>query len=263
MRNTGVCLAAVATAVVAAVTLHARQDDKIVPVHQEPRHHLVFDSAAVRILDIQIPPGDTTLFHTHSDPILYVNMSSSQTRSQVLGKDWSGGGGDAAARPPASAAPAAAPSPAPAPAGRPAAVFGRMNSVTTYPAQPLTHRVNNVGTTVFRLIGIINRSGGDERPEASADFPAKPELDNRWFRGYRWVLDSDVIVQHHHANPVAIVLVAGRAVVAVGKDTTLDTPGSFVVVDAGAAHTVRRVGPVVKDVPMDQVVEIEIRRPPS
>ena len=244
MRNKG-RLMVVASAIAAAVTLNARQEDTIVPVHQEPRHHLVFENAAARILDIQIPPGDTTLFHTHSDPILYVNMSSSQTRSQVLGKDWSGG--DAAAR---------------APARNPAS-FGRMNSVTTYPAEPLTHRVNNAGTTVFRLIGVINRTTGDERTEVSADFPARPELDNRWFRGYRWVLDSDVIVQHRHANPVAIVVVAGRAAVTVGKDTPLDTPGSFVFVEPGVTHSVRRVGPLVKDVPIDQVVEIEIRRPPT
>ena len=62
------------TATAAAMT--ACQDEKVVPVHQEPRHHLVFDSDAIRVLDIQIPPGDTTLFHTHSNPILYVNMSA-------------------------------------------------------------------------------------------------------------------------------------------------------------------------------------------
>ena len=29
----------------------------VVPVHQEPRHRLVFDSPGTRMLDVQIPPG--------------------------------------------------------------------------------------------------------------------------------------------------------------------------------------------------------------
>ena len=81
------------TIVAAAATSAAMtgaQDEKVVPVHQEPRHRLVLDNAATRVLDIQIPPGDTTLFHTHGNPILYVNMSSSQTRGQTLGREWSG-----------------------------------------------------------------------------------------------------------------------------------------------------------------------------
>ena len=65
-----------------------------------------------------------------------------------------------------------------------------MNSVTSYAKQPLTHRVNNIGTSVFRLIGIINRTDGDPSTEPSADFAAKPEVDNRWLRGYRWPLDT-------------------------------------------------------------------------
>ncbi len=84
-------------ALAATPSLAQQQDEKVVPVHEEPRHRLVFDSPVARVLDIQIPPGDTTLFHTHSNPILYVNMSSSQTRSQTLGQEWSGG--EAAARP--------------------------------------------------------------------------------------------------------------------------------------------------------------------
>jgi hypothetical protein len=110
--------------------------DAPVPLAGEPRHHVVFESASMRIHDIQIPPGDTTLYHTHDTAILYVPIAASQTRSQVLGAEWSGGG----------AAAATAPRPEPA---RP----GKVNSVVTYVEKPFTHRVNNVGTTVFRLIG--------------------------------------------------------------------------------------------------------------
>jgi hypothetical protein len=231
----------------AAPTIAQPQDEKVVPVHEEPRHRMVFDSPIARVLDIQIPPGDTTLFHTHSNPILYVNMRSSQTRSQTLGQAWSGG--EAAARPAAGAA---------VPPGIPPAVFGRMNSVTSYSQQALTHRVNNVGTGLFRLIGIINRTDGDPSTEASADFASKPEVDNRWLRGYRAPLDLTA-VKHQHANPTVIVLVRGRAIVNTTKTLTLDALGAFAFVDGGAPHSVRGV----KDESGEpsEIVEVEIRQP--
>ena len=221
----------------AAPSIAQAPDDKVVPVHEEPRHRLVFDSPGARILDIQIPPGDTTLFHTHSHPILYVNMSSSQTRSQTLGQEWSGG---ATARPAPAAAPPAAPR--------------RMNSVTSYAQQPLTHRVNNVGQTLFHLIGITNHSTGDANTAPSADFAATPEVDNRWFRGYRWTLSDAAPAEHRHANPVALVLIAGRGAVAAATETALETPGAFAVVEANVPHRVRAAGSA-------EIVEVEIRQP--
>ena len=244
---------AVATATATAAAMSGGQDEKVVPVHEEPRHHLVLDNAVTRVLDIQIPPGDTTLFHTHSNPILYVNMSSSQTRSQTLGQEWSGG--EAAARP----APRP-PASAPAVAGVSPAVFGRMNSVTSYTKQPLTHRVNNVGAGVFRLIGIINRTDGDPSTEASADFAAKPEVDNRWLRGYRWPLNAAAAAKHQHANPVVIVLVRGRAIVSGAKDQPLDALGAFAFIAGGVAHGVAGVGGGADP---NEVVEIEVRTPRS
>jgi quercetin dioxygenase-like cupin family protein len=236
-------------ALAAASVVAQPQDEKVVPVHEEPRHHLVFDSPAARVLDIQIPPGDTTLFHTHSNPILYVNMSSSQTRSQTLGQEWSGG---EAARPTPRP-----PSGAPLVAGIPPAVFGRMNSVTSYSTQSLTHRVNNVGTGVFRLIGIINRTDGDASTAASADFASTPEVDNRWLRGYRSRLNPTA-VKHLHANPTVIVLVRGRAVVNAGKELPLDALGAFAFIEGGLAHSVKGEG-----AEPNEIVEIEVRRPRS
>ena len=212
----------------------ARQDDKVVPVHQEPRHRLVFDNPVTKILDIQIPPGATTLFHTHSDPILYVPMSSSQTRSQTLGRDWSGGG--------------AAP-------GAPAAPRRQVNSVTSYAKQPLTHRVNNVGQSLFRLIGVINSSGGDASMTPSADFSATPEVENPWFRAYRQTLTAEPGGEHRHANPVALVVVEGQVTSPGLSIVPLPPQGGYVFLEANKPHTLRASGGTA------EIVEIEIRRP--
>jgi quercetin dioxygenase-like cupin family protein len=222
------------------------QDDKVVPVHQEPRHRLVFDSPGTRILDVQIPPGDTTLFHTHSDPILYVTMSTSQTRSQSIGAEWSGVAATTAAAPALTTPPRVAPSSPP----------GRLMSTTSYADKPQTHRVNNIGSSLFRLIGITNASPGDPSATPSADFSAKPELDNRWFRGYRWSLTPEPTEQHRHANPVAIVLINGAATAQAGDaKTPLQKPGDFVFIDANQPHVLIGAGPEA------QIVEIEVRRP--
>jgi quercetin dioxygenase-like cupin family protein len=226
--------------------LPARQGERIVPVHQEPRHHLVFDSPGTRILDVQIPPGDTTLFHTHSDPILYVTMSTSRTRSQNLGADWSG----APSAPGAPGAPAAPVLPSVPP--------GRMMSTTSYAERPQTHRVNNIGQTLFRLIGITNSSAGDERTDPSEGFDTEPEISNRWFRGYRRTLTAQDSSEHRHANPVAIVLVSGAASVrttSASEIQRLAQPGAFVFLEAGARHVLRA------EAAGTQVVEVEVRRP--
>jgi hypothetical protein len=225
----------------------AAQSDKVVPVHEEPRHRLVFESPQTRILDVQIPAGDTTLFHTHSDPILYVSMSQSQTRSQTLGREW----GEA---PAASAAQAAATAPAAPAASAAPARPGRMTSTTSYAKQPLTHRVNNVGQGLFRLIGVLNRSAGDETDGPSEGFTAQPEITNRWFRGYRWTLTSNA-APHRHRNPVAVVLITGRASARGPSTTALDKPGQFAWFEGDAEHSIISVGGDA------EVVEVEVRRP--
>jgi hypothetical protein len=227
------------------VALLPLQADRVVPVHEEPRHRLVFATPGTRILDIQIPPQDTTLFHTHSDPILYVTMSTSRTRSQNLGTDWS--------------APAEAPSASGAPSAPsvPTAPPGRVMSVTSYFGKPLTHRVNNIGTSLFRLIGITNESAGDETTTPSTGFNQTPELTNRWFRAYRWALATEPTLVHRHANAVVIVDVAGSAAVRFlkGEPRQLRQPGEFAFVAADAAHT------MVASSPDTQVMEVEIRTP--
>jgi hypothetical protein len=53
-------------------------------VSQEPRHHNVFENEWVRILDVHIPPHDTSLIHKHSTPSVFMVLSNTKTGSQVL-----------------------------------------------------------------------------------------------------------------------------------------------------------------------------------
>lgn len=55
-----------------------------IPVSQEPRHHKVFENAWVRVLDVHIPPGDTSLMHKHATPSVFMVLSNTKTGSEVI-----------------------------------------------------------------------------------------------------------------------------------------------------------------------------------
>lgn len=51
-------------------------NDRVVPILQEPRHRSMHVDGNIRLLDVQINPGDMTLFHTHDAAIMYTFISS-------------------------------------------------------------------------------------------------------------------------------------------------------------------------------------------
>ena len=59
-----------------------------VPVREEPRHKPVIQNKYIRLLDVWIPPGDTSLFHIHSTPSLFLHFTDRNIASQIKGKDW-------------------------------------------------------------------------------------------------------------------------------------------------------------------------------
>jgi hypothetical protein len=42
----------------------------------------------VRLLDVHIPPGDTSLFHIHSTPSVFLHFTNTLVCSQIKGKEW-------------------------------------------------------------------------------------------------------------------------------------------------------------------------------
>lgn len=57
-----------------------------VAVKYEPRHHNVFENQYVRVLDVHIGPGDTTQFHIHSTPSVFISFTKTITGSQMKGQ---------------------------------------------------------------------------------------------------------------------------------------------------------------------------------
>lgn len=196
-----------------------------VPVEKEPRHHPVFHEGPIRILDVQIPPGDVTLYHTHDESILYVPISISPTDTQILGQEWLGVG----------------------PTDRSRFTGLVVATDTSYATKPLTHRVKNVGGTLFRLIAITN----DAAPSAGSPnpLPGTAVHSSSWYTVAQLTLPSgqDSGWQTALAPLVIVQPGAGRAQVEREGNqgpTALDQPGAWAFIAKGTRYRISNAGPV-------------------
>lgn len=57
-------------------------------VRKEPRHKNVLENKYLRLLDVHIAPGDTSLFHIHSTPSVFLILTNTTVGAQILGQDW-------------------------------------------------------------------------------------------------------------------------------------------------------------------------------
>ena len=96
-----------------------------VPVEQEPHHHVVFENQYVRVLDVVVKPGETTLFHTHSLDNVAVHLSDALIKRQSPGQAWID-----------------------------TSVKEGAAGFTAGTKHPYTHRITNAGVTVFQVLDI-------------------------------------------------------------------------------------------------------------
>ncbi len=59
-----------------------------VPVRNEPNHKNVLENKYIRLLDVRIKPGDTSLFHIHATPSLFLHFTNTAVCVQIKGKAW-------------------------------------------------------------------------------------------------------------------------------------------------------------------------------
>lgn len=193
------------------------QPPAVVSIEQEPRHRPVFHAGAVRIFDVQIAPGDVTLYHIHDTAILYVPISISPTDTQILGKDWLGVGANDSSR-----------------------FTGLVvASDTSYATAPLTHRVKNVGSGLFRLIAITN-AATPEAPSAQSP-PGKAVLASPWYSATQLTIAPQANSEWATPGaPTVIVLPStGRVRVERDRETTpLAAPGAWVYIETGERYRI-------------------------
>lgn len=202
----------------------------VVAIEHEPRHHVAFESPLVRVFDVRVDYGDTTLFHVHADPHAGVVISGSARWSQTLGQPSAVDSGDA---------------------------VGTLFENATSPL-PYTHRVANLDSVpVHYVIGqFLGRSGIASAP--LLDEPGlKLERETSRGRMYRIrLLPGQETSLHRHAQPgLAIQIDDGRVALtgdASAASSARAGAGAWWWRAAGSTHAIRNAG----DSPVD-LIEID------
>jgi|GEM_PF-1243044 len=177
-------------------TTPAGDNAEVVNVYDEPMHKLVFEDKSFKILDVQISPGDTTLFHLHENPILFVSMGLQQGAEQEYNSSewmpidaWAKGG---------------------------------FQSDLTYLDEPLKHRVTNLDDDPSRLIAIMNMGNEMNRSQDQGNY----EISDNWFRAKRLFLDpGDRLGFGDLSFPTVLVLISDGTLQIVddGQEIEIDT----------------------------------------
>ena len=228
----------VALLVLASIAAAAAQ----VPLAKDPSHRVTFESAQLRILSVNVPPGQMTLEHRHEFDISTVSMTSgTETRVQAAGGAWG-------------------PPRAPRPAGD--------SAITDYTGMPASHRLENTGASAYQLFAVENLKRSGWSSAAAVRAPATTlARESRAFRVYDVKLARETPqTAHTHTVPTIAVLISGKAM-SDGPDAQakanapapvglrqLDQPGQWILVPAGDTHHLVRLS--TGDA---YVVEIEVR----
>lgn len=100
-------------------------------VENEPLHHVVLKNESVLVLHLTLPPGERTLFHTHTHDRVAVNLSSTSITQQTPNEEEG---------PPSPTKP---------------------GNITVYnlAGNSFTHRVHNIGSVPFDVLDVELLSG--------------------------------------------------------------------------------------------------------
>jgi quercetin dioxygenase-like cupin family protein len=181
-----------------------------VPVHQEPRHKPVFENDKVRILNVLLPPGDTTQYHLHNTPSLFLFLTSTTTGSQLQGNQ---------------------------------PVTGRSTAGTILfenlaPPHVRVHRVWNIDKDTFHVMDIelLSKDTGFAETSGMPSHLTKI-VDTPWIRAYQFVLENgEAFTIQKNVHPLLAVAL-DDARMRLQKDTVTKEqavqPGTFFWIPAG------------------------------
>ncbi len=207
VRRGGLSRLALAILAVAALAPNDLVAQRTVVVYQEPRHRVVVDIGDIKLMDIQIQPGDTTLNHTHDSPILYTFISS--------GTGPSG--------------------------GRVSSTTTYIEEPFTH--QVSNDGTQLFRIIAMSHYGSGEPGEVNSRPEGLS---GEPQLENPWFRSYRLELapgESTPVQRHRHISVVVQVSDGHTEVTkATGFGADLTRMGDWTWRDANTPYTIRNAG---------------------
>jgi quercetin dioxygenase-like cupin family protein len=199
-----------------------------VPVEQEPHHHVVLKNDSVLVTHVVIPPGEVTLFHTHSYDRAAIHLTNNMVSFQQPDQPES---------------------------DQMPAKIGEI-SASTRQGNPLTHRVRNAGPGPFEVIDVefLHRPA-----QASTTSAAAIAAENPSARIYNWVLAPGASsAQHTHERPYLVIAATTMQLKMTGPDGKTSThevkAGDVHWVDSKVTHTLANDGTTE-----GQIVELELK----
>ena len=157
-----------------------------VPVSKEPRHHPVFENKKVRILNVLLPPGDTSLYHLHSTPSVFISLSTTKTAAQLKGNQ-------------------------PSPFGQ--STQGNIWFENLAPPHTRIHRVWNEDKSAFHVVDVELFT--DDKPFSTKELSlshSRVITDTPWVRVYRIDLDKDDRVEFSKQEDSFVLITINDAV---------------------------------------------------
>ena len=176
-------------------------------VKDEPRHQNVFENAAIRVLEVVIHPGDTTMYHVHEIPSLFVTFTSTLIGSQLWGEK---------------------------PGSASKSNRGSVSYGSFYPNKRV-HRVWNADTSLFHVLDIeILASTSDSMSVAIQNPILELSAEEEKVRIYSLNLGSKQQGEiRTAANPVLLVIT-------IGKLAINDFNEASKKIDAGSFHWIKK-----------------------
>jgi quercetin dioxygenase-like cupin family protein len=198
-----------------AVLSQSNSAQSPVEIKGEPRHHPKFENEYVKIWDVTVPGGDSTLWHAHRNDNVVVTLAPAKLHIETLGRDpvdaeWK---------------------------------FGEVRfSKATY-----IHRAMNVGTTAFHNFTIeLLKPASSNPPNLANEAGREPVLENDRVRVYRLSLaPGEAIATHTHPFPGVVVTMTATEieVTADGKSVRHPVKENDVSWRAGGVtHSIKNVG---------------------
>lgn len=203
-----------------------------VPIEKEPLHQLKFENRHVRLFDVSIPPGGTTLAHIHVNDAVGVRLTDATIVDDTVGE-------------------------------KPSKSSVTRGSVSfSYRPVPLIHKVSNTGTTPYRniLVEILPSAKSTQEAASLAEVAGHTlVMENDRVRVVRLVLapGESTKVHSHALRGIGIALTKGDlSIEAPGKDakTMQLSPGDYQWHEPGTTHSLTNVGSTAIE-----VVDIELK----
>ncbi len=193
-----------------------------VPVYKEPHHQLKFENEYVRVLDVIIPPKESTLFHTHTEDMVGVTISDAPTLSEKPDMP-----------------------PTNSPAGKAGEIW-----FEGFRKDPVTHKVTNTGNDFIHYVAaeILSSPSSSVTASSFSDVAGYTlELENERVRVYRLILNPGQSNKTHNyfLPSLSVAVSEGKILVKSPghKSRTAEfKPGDFKRYPMGTRLSLKNVG---------------------